>query len=35
MRQTERFEAKDGANPLWKVYQTVSFLRTLKKYARH
>ncbi|MBC1335171.1 acyltransferase [Listeria booriae] len=30
MRQTERFEAKGGANPLWKVYKTVSFLRTLK-----
>ncbi|MBC1433847.1 acyltransferase [Listeria rocourtiae] len=30
MRRTKRFKANDGVNPLWKVYKTVSFGRTLK-----
>ncbi|AQY50073.1 hexapeptide transferase [Listeria weihenstephanensis FSL R9-0317] len=30
MRQTKRFKAASGVNPLWKVYKTVSFGRTLK-----
>ncbi|MBC1474987.1 acyltransferase [Listeria grandensis] len=30
MRRTKRFETKGDINPLWKVYRTVSFGRTLK-----